>query len=605
MESLSDLLSPFDNIEIYCEEHGIPCIGLCADYSCKEKTKFLCMKCIKNGNTCITKQNHELVSLSEILYRFFIKEENKTMNFMQIQSMQQILKEFEKDDSKTSMANLLSLANNKTEQIENGFTNVLNLFIELFQNNNYTKIHEMKDLVKKDTQTENDINFLLDIELPKIDNNLDSQKKTIEFMNNGLKQENPLKFINSIKILNNVNKYVETTEKIENKIYVNNVTTDNIEKRKTLENKIDSLLDNFENIIDKKLSEIETSLIIPKDNESLFNCQYSYLKFSSDPHKLEYKEDICSTAHKTNSIDRVFCAFKAYTGESLVVWGTPQYSLECYDLEKRKITKTVIGAHSQTIFSCRHYVERKNKKDYIITSSYDRKIKVWDIKTWSIVVNIASAHSGSYIYSVCLLNEENENVNYIISSAPNEFMKVWNFSGKFLRNFGVNDESVYFIDFYHDTKRNEYYIINCNSMDVKSYVFKTGKLFKQYKGTPQTWHMSAVVIDNKEKPILVESDGNGNIRMWDFNTGILIKNISSSGSVNLRGICLWSEDYLFATGSDYKIKLFNLKEGKLEKSLKSHTGTVCTLEKVVHPKYGECLISQALDGKLKLWTASE
>ena len=206
MESLSDLLSPFDNIEIYCEEHDIPCIGLCADYSCKEKTKFLCMKCVKNGTTCITKENHELVSLSEILYRFFIKEENKTMNFMQIQSMQQILKDFEKGDSKVQMSNLLSLSNNKTEQIENGFINVLSLFIELFHNNNYTKILEMKDLVKKDTQTENDINFLLDIELPKIDNNLDSQKKTLEFMNNGLKQDNPQKVINSIKIINNVNK---------------------------------------------------------------------------------------------------------------------------------------------------------------------------------------------------------------------------------------------------------------------------------------------------------------------------------------------------------------------------------------------------------------
>ena len=55
MESLSELLSPFDDLEIFCEEHGIPCIGLCANYICKEKVKFLCMKCIKSGQTCITK----------------------------------------------------------------------------------------------------------------------------------------------------------------------------------------------------------------------------------------------------------------------------------------------------------------------------------------------------------------------------------------------------------------------------------------------------------------------------------------------------------------------------------------------------------------------
>ena len=60
METLSDLLSPFDDLELFCEEHGIPCIGLCSNYLCKDKTKFLCMKCIKSENNCITREKHEL-----------------------------------------------------------------------------------------------------------------------------------------------------------------------------------------------------------------------------------------------------------------------------------------------------------------------------------------------------------------------------------------------------------------------------------------------------------------------------------------------------------------------------------------------------------------
>ena len=117
--------------------------------------------------------------------------------------------------------------------------------------------------------------------------------------------------------------------------------------------------------------------------------------------------------------------------------------------------------------------------------------------------------------------------------------------------------------------------------------------------------MSVVVNMTKEGQILIESDGNGNIRMWDFHTAQLLKCIIWQHSLNLRGICLWNDKYLFASGNDYQVKLFDLEEGKFVKSFKGHTSTVCTIEKIMHPKYGGCMISQALDGKLKLWAPKQ
>ena len=184
-------------------------------------------------------------------------------------------------------------------------------------------------------------------------------------------------------------------------------------------------------------------------------------------------------------------------------------------------------------------------------------------------------------------------------------MKVWDFKGKFVRNFGQNDESTYFIDVYYDTKEKNSYILNANSTDVKSYSFKNWQLYHKYKGTPQTWHMSAVVNETKDQNILIESDGNGYIRMWEFHSENLIKTIPSSPTLNLRGICLWNDDYLFAAGNDYQVKLFDLTAGKFIKSFKGHTSTVCSLEKIAHPKYGECLVSQGLDGKLKVWVSPQ
>ncbi len=608
MESLSNLLSPFDDLEFVCEEHGIPCIGLCSNYLCKERTKFLCMKCIKSGQTCITKEGHELITLAEMLYRFFIKEENKSFDLMEIQTMNQIIKDYNKSELNKISSQFSSLKNSneiKFDNFKNTFTKMIDYFIDTFKGKNTEKLQNLKS-ISNNNENENEIKLLLNIKIPEVDkSSLDNNQKLIDFMNNGYKLSSPKNFINSVKFLNNSNKFIEVSNKLNKKLYANNITDCNEEKKAQLEKKIDSILEELEKKFDEKMEQIENEIILPKDDASIYSSRKVISKFVNDPNELVYKEDICSSAHKTNSIDKVFCAFKSLTGESLVVWGTPQYSIEFYDLDKGKIIKTIPNAHNQTIFSCRHYVDFKNNVDYIITSSYDKTVKIWDVKNFQNILNIKSPHSGYYIYSVNILCDQKEGANYIITSAPNEYMKVFDFTGSLLRNFGQNDESTYFIDTYYDSKEGVYYVINANSSDVKSYVFKTGKLYHKYKGFPQTWHMSALVNETKNQQILIESDGNGYIRMWEFHTGNLIKNIPSSVSLNLRGICLWNDDYLLAAGNDYQVKLFDLSVGKFIKSFKGHTSTVCSIEKIVHPKYGECLISQGLDGKLKLWITNQ
>lgn len=442
--------------------------------------------------------------------------------------------------------------------------------------------------------------------MPEIDQkSLDNNQKLIDFMNKGYKLSSPKNFINSVKFLTESTKFLEVSNKLNSKITCDHISLSNEEKRKNLANKLDSLLEELESKFDAKMEQIEDEILLPKDNPIIYSLYNSSQKFVKDPRDFVYKEDICSSAHKTNSIDKVFCAFKAFSGEALVVWGTPQYSIEFFDLDKNKIIKTIIKAHNQTIFSCRHYSDIRKRIDYLITSSYDRTVKVWDLKSYSYFINITNAHSGYYIYSVSILCDEKEDANYIITSAPNEYMKVWDFKGKFVRNFGQNDESTYFIDVYYDTKEKNSYILNANSTDVKSYSFKNWQLYHKYKGTPQTWHMSAVVNETKDQNILIESDGNGYIRMWEFHSENLIKTIPSSPTLNLRGICLWNDDYLFAAGNDYQVKLFDLTAGKFIKSFKGHTSTVCSLEKIAHPKYGECLVSQGLDGKLKVWVSPQ
>ncbi len=67
----------------------------------------------------------------------------------------------------------------------------------------------------------------------------------------------------------------------------------------------------------------------------------------------------------------------------------------------------------------------------------------------------------------------------------------------------------------------------------------------------------------------------------------------------LYGICLWNNNNLFVGCEDKTIKLININNDKIIKSLSGHEGSVITIKKIIHPKYGECLISYGED--IILW----
>ena len=609
MEILNQYLSPLDDIEYICDTHGIPCIGVCGSSSCKEKSKFLCIKCIKAGDTCITKQKHELVTLSEMIYRFFLKMENKSLDLLQIQTMEKIIQKLNEEDFNNILSNyktVQSMNIKKYEEIKKLFSDIVTDLIQTFKNNNISELNDIKYKLKNQTDNNDiqDINLIFNMKLP---NNLRIKKKEniIQFINETYKNTPAKDLVNQAKLFSNTHKVSKLSRLFNGKITINETTSLNDEKKKNLEEKIDSILNEFESKFDEELSKIGQKFILPKENMSIYTYYNLTNKFINDPNELVFKQDICSNSHKTNSIDRVFCAFKSFNGEPLVVWGSTSLNIEFYDCNKGKIVKTIFQAHKQTIFSCRHYPDVRLRKDYIITSSNDRSVKVWDITKDNYDLYISNVHNGYYIYSVSLLCHIHKETNYIITSCPNEKMKVWDFSGAYLRNFGQSNESTYFIDIFYNKIQKKYFIINANSNDVKSYHFETGDLYQKYKGTPQTWHMSAVVNGVNDIFVLIESDGNGTIRIWNFDTAELLKSINSTNSINLRGICLWNDRYLFAAGNDSQVKLFDLEEGKFVKTFTGHTSTVCTLEKIMHPKYGGCLISHALDGKLKIWAPAQ
>jgi WD40 repeat protein len=600
MESLSSIVSPLDEMDIFCRTHNNLAMGVCGESKCQEK-KFLCMDCLKNDRSCVIKDKHELICLSELLYRFFTKEQSNSIDLSQINSMTEILKLNEKEDrvdTSKMLSDYVSINKNLLKESCKTMLDDIELKINNCKKNIASHIENNIEVLKQEELNSPSYKSFLDISIPAFMKELNLKKLKEVLNSTKVTKEEKDNCINLLKKFSDKESVSSNVNLADKMVSLTSFISNNDLKK--FEEKVDEKLNEIESKFQTQIDEIEKLFII-ENNELIYTKSSSHYK--SNPNKLALKFDLCTTAHKSNSIDGVFCTFRCTKGESLLVWGTPSFTIEIYDLKQEKIIKTVT-AHTSTIFSCRHYLDKLKNKDCVVTSSYDKSIKVWLCETWTNIINIQAAHTGYYIYSVCLLSDQLSKKNYVISSAPNEFTKVWDSNGKFVREMGVNSESTYFIDSWYDTKAKKHYILNANSQDVKVYDFSTGLLFKKYAGTPQTWHMSAIVNEVNKVPQLIESDGNGNVRIWDFNNGNLLKTISTSG-INLRGICLWNEQYLFSSGSDYNVKLYDLNKGVLVNSFKSHTSTVCSVQKIVHPKYGECLISHALDGKLKLWSVKK
>ena len=142
-----------------------------------------------------------------------------------------------------------------------------------------------------------------------------------------------------------------------------------------------------------------------------------------------------------------------------------------------------------------------------------------------------------------------------------------------------------------------------NQNYIKSYDYFNNKEYHKYSDDKYQYHCCILVINTEEVTKLMES-GDYEIRVWNFHSGELLKKIiiDINNKIRLCCICLRNNDYLFVGCNDRTIKLINLKNDKIVKSLTGHNGDLLTIKKIYHPLYGECLISKGDQGDtIKLW----
>jgi hypothetical protein len=349
----------------------------------------------------------------------------------------------------------------------------------------------------------------------------------------------------------------------------------------------------------KATNEINFDII--KDNNS---CE------CNSPVYIQFMEDLTTDSYAHYALDNTFSVFKSINNVLNLIYATKLNSIICYNLINNKKISEIKKAHNSYITNFRHYLDKTDNLDIIMSiSSDENNIKIWNFKNWDCLCNIENINNNGSLYSAGLLYHNN--LFYIITSNDNynhsECIKVYNFDGNKISEIKDSNERTFFIEIYYDNKSSTNYIISGNNGYIKSYDYINNKIY--YKYYDKNYyndiddnffsHDSVIINNNRDLVKMVESSEDGNVRIWDFHSGVLLNRIKV-GDDKLFGICLWSNNYLFAGSDDKSIKIIYLKRNVIINNLKENN-TVITIKKILHPKYGECLISNNWRGQIKTW----
>jgi WD40 repeat protein len=248
-------------------------------------------------------------------------------------------------------------------------------------------------------------------------------------------------------------------------------------------------------------------------------------------------------------------------------------------------------------------------------SGIKNNIRIWETTNWTSLANIKDIYKTGNIFSSCFISDKNNAEIFIITSNCSLFknsqpLKIYDLNGNYIKEINKSCEKTFYVGTYYDPSHSTNFIITVNKDNLKSYDYDKNEFYKKYqeikdvKGKKMNfddYHYNYTINNYDGVCQLFDSGDDGYLRIWDFHGGGLIKKIEIDKNCIL-SLCLWNSDYLFAASEDHMIKLIDIKAGVVIKEFRGHVDMVCTIKKIIHPQYGECLISQGykLD-QIKLW----
>ena len=277
----------------------------------------------------------------------------------------------------------------------------------------------------------------------------------------------------------------------------------------------------------------------------------------------------------------------------LLIYGGEK-SIISYNIKDDKEIIELKNAHNINIYNFYHYYDKMNKIDYLISSSRDLNIKLWNIENYECLLDLRDIYDHDLLKSSCILNNNNKNYILTCSARINNPILVFDFKGKEIEKVEESFGEAEFIDSYFDKKLNKNFIITGYKNESKSFDFDKCKLYRKYNDSSKEKISTITIFEDNEKIKFIETSYDNYIRIWDFHEGILLNKINVGHPINC--VCLWDDKTLYFNGDSNELKYFDYKNFKIyEIPIKFENKIVCIKKIKEHPKYGDCLILKEFD----------
>ena len=608
------LIHPKNNFITYC-------------FDCK---KHLCEECLLTRKHII----HRKALISECL----LSKEERSIHNKIIDLLKNKKNNLEKQNE-NKIKELFNLYNEENKTIETNFNdlkilNEQNLKKELDLNEHklISDLDELKRKYDEDVKSKKDENKKNVKEINEKYRKLKEQNEKIykeNLINNEYKYNENVKNLEFKRKINDINDLIsineilkKTQEKYENNYYYS-INIINILSNYSKSDK-DEIMNLFNKNIILKLNnnifsqnELNTKEIIDKlkfENNNLKNANMNNRKidinienknnYNIGPNsKLNYF-DIIEDSYCPTDVENTFTIFYSFNNMIYLVYTTKSNSINFYNLLEEKIEKKINISHSSNIINLRYCYNSNINKEILMSISYkNRNLKLWDINNLECLLNLENIYTKGFIYSGCFFQDTN---NYYIAVSSRiagektaDIIKIYDFNGNKIKDINNSNDNVFIIDSYSSKK--DIYIIIGSKGFLKSYDYNKNILYFKYETNKDSCIFSFQIFESKEIIKLIGSCDDGILRIWGFHSGNLLKKYEISKS-KLRSICLLNENFVFVGCLDNTIKLIEInEEGKNIMTLSGHNDKVCTVKKIILPKYGECIFSQGFDDSIKIW----
>ena len=336
--------------------------------------------------------------------------------------------------------------------------------------------------------------------------------------------------------------------------------------------------------------------------------------FKKNPN-LKYKENIIYDNDSIGFND-LFDIFSSITDGKLYIISPNKifFSLDIYLLDNPpKLIKSLKG-HNNHITMVKYYYYSNNlQKEYIISADINGVIIIWEIndinnyKKYEIKLKL-----NDFIYS-CLMFFEG--FNYIITSTcGNEETKLFKLKDnniKFVQNikYSKNNNVYYLLIWYNKLCKQNHLIQFCKKKIVINNINKNEIYWNltDQKNKDARYMNGFIYTNNNYKSnenfeYLYTASMNGYINIWELNQKILLNTIFINNNF-LSNIIQWNENYIILTnGNKNNILIMELNNTKIISSIFSkHEKGIMNIKKIIHPIYGESLLSCGLEGDIFLW----